>query len=71
MLETFCAAANIKALMRQETIPDALQKLRPLVDSFFGEDIKGVYMTDLLTNSGVNGCLLTSAPNVCHGRSNA
>lgn len=54
MLETFCAAANIKALMRQETIPDALQKLRPLVDSFFGEDIKGVYMTDLLTNSGVN-----------------
>lgn len=47
MLETFCAAANIKLFMQQEACPDALQRLRPLVDSVLQPDSRGTLMAQL------------------------
>ena len=48
MLVTFCAAANIKAFMRQRGCPEALKQLLPLVEALFKEDTRGTLMNELL-----------------------
>lgn len=57
MLETFCAAANIKMFMQQEACPDALKKLRPLVDSVLKQDTRGTLMAQFLPEICVEAVL--------------
>lgn len=49
MLETFCAAANIKTFVEQEACPIALRQLRPIVEPLLKSDIRGTLMSQVLS----------------------
>ncbi|KAH9912870.1 uncharacterized protein B0H18DRAFT_960738 [Fomitopsis serialis] len=50
MLDTFCAAANIKSFVQQEACPDALQRLRPLMESLLKADTRATVAGDEISN---------------------
>ena len=54
MLQTFCAAANIKSFVQMEACPDALRQLQPLLDPFFKADTRGTLMSQLLPSTSVD-----------------
>jgi hypothetical protein len=51
MLESFCAAANIKAFLQRPDCPSILQKCIPFLEMGQDKDIQGTLMTDISTLS--------------------
>ena len=49
MLESFCAAANIKAFLKRDDCPRVLQNCAPIVEACYGGDQRGTLMTDIRT----------------------
>lgn len=47
MLESFCAAANLKAFMKRADCPQILQKCTSIIESCYQDDGRGVYKTSL------------------------
>jgi hypothetical protein len=47
MLETFCAASNIKAFLQRPSCPKVLKTLTPLLTTCWGEDSRGTLMEDI------------------------
>lgn len=47
MLETFCAASNIKAFMRRPNCPPVLKELAPLLETCWGDETRGTLMEDI------------------------
>ncbi|KAL6307883.1 hypothetical protein BKA93DRAFT_715574, partial [Sparassis latifolia] len=49
MLESFCAAANVKAFLKWDDCPKFLKDCAPIVQSCFGGDQRGTLMMDIRT----------------------
>lgn len=49
MLKSFCAAANLRALVQSHGCPDIIQSCAHLLDDCYGQDQRGTLMNDLRT----------------------
>ncbi|KZT01428.1 uncharacterized protein LAESUDRAFT_636372, partial [Laetiporus sulphureus 93-53] len=49
MLETFCAAANMKAFMKRTHFPDVLQQCASIIETCYQDDDRGTLRTDMRT----------------------
>jgi hypothetical protein len=47
ILESFCAASNIKAFLQTESCPDIIQKAGHLLDGCWGDEVRGTLMQDM------------------------
>jgi hypothetical protein len=47
MMETFCAASNIKAFVRRPNCPPVLKTLAPLLETCWGDETRGTLMEDI------------------------
>jgi hypothetical protein len=49
MLKSFCAAANLRALVQSDGCPNIIQSCAHLLDECYGQDQRGTLMNDLRT----------------------
>jgi hypothetical protein len=49
MMKSFCAASNLKSLVRSERCPDVIQEFAPILETCYGQDGRGTLMNDLRT----------------------
>lgn len=58
MLKSFCAAANLRALVQSDRCPDAIRTCAHLLDECYSQDQRGTLMNELRTlDSNLNGHL--------------
>jgi hypothetical protein len=55
IVESFCAASNLRTCVQSGRCPDALAKCEPILNSMYGQDTRGTLMNDIWTlHSDIN-----------------
>jgi hypothetical protein len=49
MMESFCAASNLRSFVQGTRCPDAVAKCEPILNSMYGQDTRGTLMNDIRT----------------------